>query len=250
LISFNKDKIKFKKGEIIMKQRLQGFFIGVVVMSIFTGVVAFATPQMVEVAFNNIKIMINGKQVESDVQPFIYNGRTYVPARAVAEGMGGYVNWDSNTNTVDIFDVNKTKLIEAYNSHRITQNTMSIAINNLNFKAALDGILNNDRNSEAFKTYYDTFKTTKDAFDKTKDIYRKDAIELIENSINEININNSKKFLMLNDKMEESIKLIEDIIVVFDYNKLVQYYDKMIEITQLTSDIRIDMMENAVHLSY
>ncbi len=41
-----------------------------------------------------IKIFINGREVESDVQPVIINSRTMVPIRAISEGLGMDVEWD------------------------------------------------------------------------------------------------------------------------------------------------------------
>jgi len=45
-------------------------------------------------AIQAIKIFIDGKEVESDVEPIIINDRTMVPIRAISEGLGMIVNWD------------------------------------------------------------------------------------------------------------------------------------------------------------
>lgn len=45
---------------------------------------------------------INNKVVELDTAPIILGGRTLVPARAVAEGMGCLVDWNSSYNLVSI----------------------------------------------------------------------------------------------------------------------------------------------------
>lgn len=47
-----------------------------------------------------VKITLNSEIVESDVEPFIENNRTMVPARAIFESMGAQVFWDDETNTV------------------------------------------------------------------------------------------------------------------------------------------------------
>jgi len=44
----------------------------------------------------------NGEKIVLDVPPQIVNGRTLVPARAVAESFGAKVDWDGNTRTVII----------------------------------------------------------------------------------------------------------------------------------------------------
>jgi len=48
----------------------------------------------------------NGVAIELDVPPQIVNGRTLVPARAVAESFGAKVDWDGSTRTVTITEGN------------------------------------------------------------------------------------------------------------------------------------------------
>lgn len=69
---------------------------------LFGSVTAFAENKNIEAAFNNIKITLNGKEIKTDVEPLQYSGRTYVPARLIAESLGANVNWNEETNTVEI----------------------------------------------------------------------------------------------------------------------------------------------------
>lgn len=46
-------------------------------------------------------------KIELDVPPFIVNGSTLVPVRAVAESLGCSVKWDPQTYTVDIGTISK-----------------------------------------------------------------------------------------------------------------------------------------------
>ncbi|MBP1930057.1 DUF3298 domain-containing protein [Ammoniphilus resinae] len=61
-----------------------------------------------EAAFNDIKVNVQGKAVEltdakgKKVEPFIVDGTTYLPVRAMAEVLGQPVEWDSHNNTVYI----------------------------------------------------------------------------------------------------------------------------------------------------
>lgn len=48
----------------------------------------------------DVKIFYNGEKIECDVEPFIENGRTLVPARAVFEKMGAKVEWIEEDNLV------------------------------------------------------------------------------------------------------------------------------------------------------
>lgn len=60
-------------------------------------------------ASNTVKLVVNGEDItyKSDVPPQIINGRTLVPARALAESLGASVEWDGENNTVV---VNKVKV--------------------------------------------------------------------------------------------------------------------------------------------
>lgn len=58
----------------------------------------------------DIKIEIDGKNVVSDVAPFIDNDRTLVPIRVISENLGYSVNWDNQTRKVTV--KNNDKLIE------------------------------------------------------------------------------------------------------------------------------------------
>jgi N-acetylmuramoyl-L-alanine amidase len=49
-----------------------------------------------------ITIKVDGKIIETDVEPINVNGRVLVPVRAVAEALGCKVDWDGDTQTVKI----------------------------------------------------------------------------------------------------------------------------------------------------
>lgn len=48
------------------------------------------------------QVIVNGKPVQSDVPAIIMDGRTLLPVRAVAEAIGGKVDWNQDTYTVNI----------------------------------------------------------------------------------------------------------------------------------------------------
>ncbi|MBR1443309.1 MAG: hypothetical protein IJ583_07235 [Firmicutes bacterium] len=52
------------------------------------------------IASDDIGIIINGKQMYSDVPPQIIDGRTMVPMRAVFEALDANIYWDNATRTV------------------------------------------------------------------------------------------------------------------------------------------------------
>lgn len=49
-----------------------------------------------------ITIELNGKEVKSEVAPFIQNERTLVPIRFISEALGCNVKWDANKNEITI----------------------------------------------------------------------------------------------------------------------------------------------------
>lgn len=51
-------------------------------------------------AEDNIKVTLDGKEIQFDVQPQIINERTMVPVRAIFEAFGATVEWDQTTQTV------------------------------------------------------------------------------------------------------------------------------------------------------
>ena len=90
------------------KLRLQGILIGAIITAIIlTGTALGATVvKNLEVTYRDIKLVIDGNLVTPKdavgnvVEPFIYNGTTYLPVRAVAEAVGKSVDWDGDTSTV------------------------------------------------------------------------------------------------------------------------------------------------------
>jgi hypothetical protein len=103
--------IKYKKGQRrtnIMTKRLQGLIVGIMIGTMLTSGIVFAAggSKTFEAVFNNIKIVIDGTEIVPKdasgnvVEPFIANGTTYLPVRAVAEALGKEVYWDGPNYTV------------------------------------------------------------------------------------------------------------------------------------------------------
>ena len=92
-----------------MKNRIQGLIIGFLVAAIVFGaspVLAESIMTMIYVNFDPINIVIDGvdKNPPEDMKPFIYEGRTFVSLRYVAETFGKNVNWIEATRSVIITD--------------------------------------------------------------------------------------------------------------------------------------------------
>jgi len=55
-------------------------------------------------AQNDITVVVNGNVVCFDVPPFIYEGRTMVPLRTIAEALNAYIMWIEETQNVFYFN--------------------------------------------------------------------------------------------------------------------------------------------------
>lgn len=95
-----------------IKYTTLGFILGATLFMGLGFIYANSNAKEILAHFNNIKITVNGQQIETDVEapPFIYNDRTYVPLRFVSEALGADVGWDSKTKTAIINSKNNIKL--------------------------------------------------------------------------------------------------------------------------------------------
>jgi len=92
------------------KEKIRGFIVGVIVMtlafSMSISAYALIGSKSITASYNNIKIYIDQKLITpkdvkgNTVEPFIYNGTTYLPVRAVGEALGKAVSWNGTTNSV------------------------------------------------------------------------------------------------------------------------------------------------------
>lgn len=82
-----------------MKKTAMGVLAGLLLASTTAG---FAAGNLTALDASHIKFKFNGseKTVPSGYKVLMFEDRTYVPARFVAENMNATVDWDGNTNTV------------------------------------------------------------------------------------------------------------------------------------------------------
>lgn len=88
------------------KRFIAGALVVLMVISFAGTVSASFGKRTVELNYRDIKITLNGEEVEPKdsegkvVEPFIIDGTTYLPVRAVADALGLNVDWDGKTSTV------------------------------------------------------------------------------------------------------------------------------------------------------
>lgn len=96
--------------EKTIKEKAKGFALGMLSAAVLAGMATGAAGDKIsktaELFYNDIKICIDGSYIEpkdangNQVAPFIMDGTTYLPVRAVAGAFGKDVEWDADTQTV------------------------------------------------------------------------------------------------------------------------------------------------------
>ena len=98
-----------------MKQNIKSLVSGIVIGSMLTGGITLAKTgsETLEAWFSDIKIFVDGTKIEpkdangNTVEPFIVNGTTYLPIRAIGEALHKEVTWDGATASVYLNDAKR-----------------------------------------------------------------------------------------------------------------------------------------------
>lgn len=94
-----------------MKKQWKGFTLGVVLTLLIVsmiGTVFAAYQRQATLEYADIKIVIDGETINptdasgNTVEPFIIDGTTYLPIRAIANALGLDVAWDNDTKTATL----------------------------------------------------------------------------------------------------------------------------------------------------
>lgn len=92
-----------------MKKRTKFILCLAMILVLSSTLLAASRSVNIKVTYDNIKVVVGGQEVlmgkdsrGKQIEPFIYNGTTYLPVRAVAEALGQKVEWDGSTKTVFI----------------------------------------------------------------------------------------------------------------------------------------------------
>lgn len=129
-----------------LKSVMVGCVIGGVVMSVIPAM-GYDGTKTIQAVFKNIKICVDGVAMTprdtagKEVEPFIYNGTTYLPVRAVGEAVGKEVTYDGSTNTVYLGKSGQVKYLgqqlQAYQNVHATEETVTMGgqkyVNGLSF---------------------------------------------------------------------------------------------------------------------
>lgn len=83
--------LKFMEG-FLMKRKIISLLLTIFLIS------GIATPTLA--ADNDIKVLLDGEEIDFDVSPQLIQNRTMVPLRAIFEALGATVIWEDTTQTV------------------------------------------------------------------------------------------------------------------------------------------------------
>lgn len=115
----------------------------VLVIGIAGSVSAAVAQRDAKLTYKNISIQINGSKITPKdvtgkaVEPFIIDGTTYLPVRAVGEAVGYEVDWDNATSTVTMNNALSTDEISLW--HRLAGHAREVR--ELSNMAAQTGML-------------------------------------------------------------------------------------------------------------
>ena len=76
----------------------------------------------------NFTVIVEDKELTVDPQPFVVDNRTFVPLRALSEGLGADVQYDANTNIATITKDDVVLKLN-FNTGSVTKNGTAIEIN-------------------------------------------------------------------------------------------------------------------------
>lgn len=118
-----------------LKSMLLGCVVGAAVVSTIPAM-GYDGTRTIQAVFKNIKICVDGVAMTprdsagKEVEPFIYNGTTYLPVRAVGEAVGKEVTYDGSTSTVYLGKSGQVKYlgqqVKAYQTSKAREGTYSM----------------------------------------------------------------------------------------------------------------------------
>jgi len=90
-------------GINIMNKSFKIILSTIIILCISTlTVIGIQNHEKIEVFYRDIKVYIDGKEVNPQEKPFIYNDRMYVPIRFFSESLNALVSWDDKNNSLSI----------------------------------------------------------------------------------------------------------------------------------------------------
>ncbi|WP_282941564.1 DL-endopeptidase inhibitor IseA family protein [Paenibacillus sp. RC67] len=186
------------------KDKLKGFLIGTAAASmVLLSASAFAAPvtKTITAAYSNIKLYVNGQQIipkDTDgavVEPFIYEGTTYLPVRAVAQALNQQVKWDQAAQSVYIDGASEVNHSPEYLSDQQVMQLLEKSTRSM--KVSSGGPIDNTKACEYeavagdpdFRSYTCGFKTKNEVKQYLEEVFTPAYTEALMEQLGFIEIN-------------------------------------------------------------
>ena len=85
-----------------------------------------------------MKLVVNGQLLQTTEEPFIINGRTYVPLRVISDALGAWVDWDEANSSITIKTASPSDEVKKL-QEQLTQKDIQIAQLQLQLEEAKKG---------------------------------------------------------------------------------------------------------------
>ena len=99
---------------------ISSYAIGLLIGATVFGGITYASTgvKSISARYANIRINVDGKNISTQAEPFIYNNNVYVPISTISHGLGAAVKWNGSQHQVLITDTNapikQTGVLEYY----------------------------------------------------------------------------------------------------------------------------------------
>lgn len=91
----------------------------IIILALILATTTFAASntKTAQLYYNNIKVSLNGASIplNGNNEPFIIDGTTYLPVRAISEALNLQVDWDASSNTVRLTTSDYAQVKRGYN---------------------------------------------------------------------------------------------------------------------------------------
>lgn len=200
--------------KLFTKQAAVSFILGAM---LFSSIPVLAESRAINGFYNNIRLKVNGTFIETDVEPFIVDGRTMVPARFVAEPLGASVSFNETDNCVEVVS-NSTENSELINTRFYS--TISYQYKTL---------------SDLGEALYSISDGLEIAYDRIQSLGKNDVLGEIEENLNSI----ERKKNQVEDDLQYYMPLVDigdtkDILS--EYDRAITYYRDSIKYLKLYFD--------------
>jgi len=191
-------------------QKIKYFISGVIVSGILTSSIAFAD-------LSQIKLTINGNQIQSDVSPQMIDGRVFVPVRLVSENLGAKVDWDAENNSVIINSRNNVNSNVNINNDisANTQGSSERIVSQSTQEIQQTKIQKNNSEYEVLKDYPGSYDRYPIRYNGNIYLATRDGMSKYNIPMDDINYNaNKKEFIFTKTNMTISINDKNSVITI------------------------------------